>query len=253
MSPVTRDGRVEGKVIIVTGAAGGIGAASARALSAEGAKLMLTDADGEAASGLADSIGEGAIGLQHDVTDEAAWNEVVGTAVGEHGRIDGLINNAGIFLAAPLLETTPDQYRKVIEVNQFGVFLGMRAVAPAMGENGGGSIVNVSSVAGLVGSPYLTAYSASKFAVRGMSKVAAKELARAGIRVNSVHPGQVDTEMNAKQAEETPELLERLIKGIPLRRIATPEEIAAGIVYLSSDESGFTTGSELVIDGGTSA
>ena len=141
----------------------------------------------------------------------------------------------------------------MIDVNAVGVFLGMRAVAPAMSEQRAGSIVNVSSVAGLGGSPYLTAYAASKWAVRGMTKVVAKELAPFGVRVNSLHPGQIDTDMNARQREKTPELVERLIRGIPLRRIGTPEEIAHAVVYLACDESVYVTGSELVVDGGTSA
>jgi 3alpha(or 20beta)-hydroxysteroid dehydrogenase len=133
------------------------------------------------------------------------------------------------------------------------VFLGMRAVAPAMIEQRAGSIINVSSVAGLTGSPFLTAYAASKWAVRGMSKVAAKELAQSGVRVNSLHPGQIDTDMNARQREKTPELIDRLIRGIPLRRIGTPEEVAHAIAYLASDESVYVTGSELVVDGGVTA
>jgi 3alpha(or 20beta)-hydroxysteroid dehydrogenase len=133
------------------------------------------------------------------------------------------------------------------------MFLGMRAVAPAMCEQRAGSIINVSSVAGLTGSPYLTAYAASKWAVRGMTKVLAKELARHGVRVNSLHPGQIDTDMNARQRERTPELVDKLIAAIPLRRIGTPQEVALAAVYLASDESLYVTGSELVIDGGTSA
>jgi 3alpha(or 20beta)-hydroxysteroid dehydrogenase len=164
-----------------------------------------------------------------------------------------LLNNAGVFLAAPLAETTLEEFRAVLEVNVVGVFLGMRAVAPSMSERRAGSIINVSSVAGLGGSPYLTAYAASKWAVRGMSKVLAKELARFDVRVNSLHPGQIDTDMNARQREKTPELLEKLIRGIPMRRIGTPREVAHAAVYLASDESVYVTGSELVVDGGTSA
>jgi 3alpha(or 20beta)-hydroxysteroid dehydrogenase len=141
----------------------------------------------------------------------------------------------------------------VIEVNTVGVFLGMRAVAPAMGEQRAGSIINLSSVAGLGGSPYLTAYASSKWAVRGMTKVLAKELAPFGVRVNSLHPGQIDTDMNARQREKTPELVDRLVRAIPLGRIGTPEEVAHAAVYLASDESVYTTGCELVVDGGTSA
>ena len=138
-------------------------------------------------------------------------------------------------------------------VNLVGVFLGMRAVAPVMIEHGSGSIVNVSSLAGLTGGPYLSAYAASKWGVRGISKVAARELARHNVRVNSLHPGQIDTAMNARQREQTPELVNRLIENVPLRRIGTPQEIAHALVYLACDESVYMTGSELVLDGGASA
>jgi 3alpha(or 20beta)-hydroxysteroid dehydrogenase len=245
--------RLAGKVAIITGAAGGIGAASARRFAGEGASLLLTDADEAGARSLAEELGERASSRAHDVASEADWQAVTAKALEVHGRIDILLNNAGVFLAAPLQDTSLEDFRRVIDVNAVGVFLGMRAVAPAMSEQGAGSIVNVSSVAGLGGSPYLTAYAASKWAVRGMTKVVAKALAPFGVRVNSLHPGQIDTEMNARQREKTPELLDRLIRGIPLRRIGTPEEIAHAVVYLACDESVYVTGSELVVDGGTSA
>ena len=141
----------------------------------------------------------------------------------------------------------------MIQINTVGVFRGMRALAPTMSERRAGSIINVSSVAGLGGSPFLTAYAASKWAVRGMTKVVAKELASVGVRVNSLHPGQIDTDMNARQREKTPELVERLVRAIPMQRIGTPEEVADAAVYLASEESAYVTGSELVVDGGTSA
>jgi 3alpha(or 20beta)-hydroxysteroid dehydrogenase len=245
--------RLEGKVAIVTGAAGGIGAETARRFAAEGASLLLTDADGSRAELLAGELGERAISQAQDVASESDWQAVVARALEAHGRIDILLNNAGVFLAAPLQETSLEDFRRVMEVNAVGVFLGMRAVSPPMIEQRAGSIINVSSVAGLGGSPYLTAYAASKWAVRGMTKVIAKELAPFGIRVNSLHPGQIDTQMNARQREKTPELVERLIRGIPLRRIGTPAEVAHAAVYLACEESAYVTGSELVIDGGTSA
>ncbi len=247
-------GRLEGKVALITGAAGGIGAAAARRMAQEGAQLVLTDADEEGARRVAGELGEGrADAIGHDVTSEERWQAVIAHALDAHGRIDVLLNNAGVFLAAPLTETSPDDFRRVIDINVTGVFLGMRAVAPAMIERRAGSVINLSSVAGLMGPPFLTAYAASKWAVRGMSKVAAKELAQFGVRVNSLHPGQIDTDMNTRQRERTPELIDKLIRGIPLGRIGAPEEVADAIVYLASDESVYVTGSELVIDGGVTA
>jgi 3alpha(or 20beta)-hydroxysteroid dehydrogenase len=245
--------RLDGKVAVITGSAGGIGAAAARRLAQEGALLTLTDADEQGAERLADELGECASALRHDVTSEEDWRAVLAHTLGAHGAIDVLLNNAGVFLAAPLTDTSVEEFRRVIDVNVTGVFLGMRTIAPAMIERRAGSVINVSSVAGLIGSPFLSAYAASKWAVRGISKVAAKELAQFGVRVNSLHPGQIDTDMNARQREKTPELIDKLIKGIPLRRIGTPEEVAHAIVYLASDESVYVTGSELVIDGGVTA
>ncbi len=245
--------RLDGKVALITGSAGGIGAAAARRLAEEGALLLLTDADAPAVRRLASELGSSAASRSHDVTSEADWQAVISWALETHGRIDVLLNNAGVFLAEPLMDTLLEDFRRVIDVNVVGVFLGMRAVTPAMSEQRAGSIINVSSVAGLTGSPYLTAYAASKWAVRGMTKVVAKELARFGVRVNSLHPGQIDTDMNARQREKTPELIDRLIRGIPLQRIGTPQEVADAILYLSSEESIYVTGSELVVDGGASA
>jgi 3alpha(or 20beta)-hydroxysteroid dehydrogenase len=245
--------RLAGKVAIITGAAGGIGAATARRFAGEGACLVLSDADGSGAQALALELGDRAISHAHDVTSETDWQAVVASALEAHGRIDILLNNAGVFLAASLQETSLEDFQRVIEVNTLGVFLGMRAVAPLMTEQRAGSIINVSSVAGLGGSPYLTAYAASKWAVRGMTKVVAKELAPFSVRVNSLHPGQIDTDMNARQREKTPDLIDKLVRAIPLRRIGTPEEVAHAAVYLACDESVYVTGSELVVDGGTSA
>jgi 3alpha(or 20beta)-hydroxysteroid dehydrogenase len=243
-------GRLEGKVALVTGAARGIGAAIARRFTDEGARVLITDADDEGVSALAAELGAQARG--HDVTNEGAWQEVVGWAVETHDVVDVLVNNAGVFLAAPLQDITLDDFRRVQEVNQVGVFLGMRTIAPLMSERGSGSIINLSSVAGRLGSPYLTAYAASKWAVRGMTKCVAKELAPAGVRVNSLHPGQIETDMHARQKERTPELIDKLVAGIPMRRIGDPVEVADAAIFLAADESRYVTGTELVIDGGVS-
>jgi 3alpha(or 20beta)-hydroxysteroid dehydrogenase len=244
-------GRLDGKVALVTGAARGIGAAIARRFAAEGARVLVTDADEEGVRQLAAELGASACG--HDVTSEAAWEEVARWAVEMHDHVDVLVNNAGVFLAARLQDTTLEEFRRLQEVNQVGVFLGMRTIAPLMAQRGVGSIINLSSIAGLMGSPYLTAYAASKWAVRGMTKCVAKELAAAGVRVNSLHPGQIDTDMHARQLERTPELIHKLVAGIPMRRIGEPLEVADAAVFLATDESRYVTGSEIVIDGGASA
>jgi 3alpha(or 20beta)-hydroxysteroid dehydrogenase len=246
-------GRLDGKVVLVTGAARGIGAAIAHRFAQEGAHLLLTDADEAGARQVAADIGNGAGAHGHDVTSETEWDAVAASALERHGRVDVLVNNAGVFLAARLEETTLEDFRRVQEVNQIGVFLGMRTLAPAMAARGSGSIINLSSVAGLMGSPYLTAYAAGKWAVRGMTKAVAKELAASGVRVNSLHPGQIDTDMHVRQRERTPELIDRLVAGIPMGRIGAPQEVADAAIFLAADESGYVTGSELVIDGGVSA
>jgi 3alpha(or 20beta)-hydroxysteroid dehydrogenase len=245
-------GRLDGKVVLITGAARGIGAAIARRFAAEGAALLVTDADEAGANALAADVGEGAAAHGHDVTSETEWEAVLAWALETHGRVDVLVNNAGVFLAARLGETTLEDFRRVQEVNQVGVFLGMRTISPAMAERGSGSIINLSSVAGRLGSPYLTAYSASKWAVRGMTKTVAKELAASGVRVNSLHPGQIDTDMHARQREQTPELVDRLVAAIPAGRIGDASEVADAALFLASDESRYVTGSELVVDGGVS-
>jgi 3alpha(or 20beta)-hydroxysteroid dehydrogenase len=243
--------RLEGKVSLVTGAARGIGAAIANRFAAEGAKVLVTDFEEAGARQVAEGLGADA--RRHDVTSEAGWEEVARWAIQTHGHVDVLVNNAGKFLAAPLEDTTLDDFRQLQEVNQVGVFLGMRTIAPTMAARGSGSIINLSSVAGRMGSPYLTAYAASKWAVRGMTKCVAKELAATGVRVNSLHPGQIDTDMRARQHERTPELVDRLAAAIPMGRIGDPLEVATAAVFLASDESRYVTGSEIVVDGGASA
>jgi 3alpha(or 20beta)-hydroxysteroid dehydrogenase len=242
-------GRLEGKVAVVTGAARGQGEAHVRRFVAEGAKVVATDVledDGEA---LAAALGDDVVFLAHDVADETRWTEVVEQAETAFGGIDVLVNNAGIARMAPLVDMTSDDYLDVIKVNQVGVFFGMRAVAPAMRRRGGGSIVNISSVDGMAGIANVIGYVASKFAVRGMTKTAAVELGPLGIRVNSVHPGGVDTPMIRPPGFEAVDY-DAMFARLPIPRCGTPEDIAALVLFLASDESSYITGTEHVIDGG---
>jgi 3alpha(or 20beta)-hydroxysteroid dehydrogenase len=238
-------GQLDGRVAIITGGARGQGAAEARLFAAEGATVYLTDvlaADGAAVAGEI-----GGTFVEHDVTDVDQWKVVVERALSDHGRIDVLVNNAGILHWATMTETPIDVWNRVVAINQTGVFLGMQAVASAMKEQGSGSIVNISSVAAYSGSAPCFAYGATKWAVRGMTKGAAQELGPFGVRVNSVHPGIIDTPM----MEGTP--LEQMGSGVPLRRYASADEVAKLVLWLASDESSYATGAEFVLDGGMTA
>ena len=242
-------GRLDGRVALITGAASprGQGAAEAALLAGEGANVVLTDISDEEGESTAESIGERASYRHLDVTSESDWAEVVTWALEHHSRLDVLVNNAGIWLAKSLEETSPHDYRRVVEINQTSVFLGMRAVVPTMRASKRGSIVNISSLAGLRGTSVPFAYAASKWAVRGMSRAAAAELAPHGIRVNAVFPGYVDTGMIDSGHEE-------IAQRVPLgRRLATPEEIAEVVLFLASDASRYMTGAELAVDGAVSA
>ena len=243
--------RVEDKVALVSGGARGQGAADAAALVREGARVVVGDLLVDEATAVATSLGEHARSVHLDVTDPASWEAAVLYAVTEFGRLDVLVNNAGIASYTPIIGGDPAEYDRVIAVNQRGVYLGMCAAAPAMRDGGGGSIVNISSIDGLIGMPGVAAYVASKFAVRGMTKVAALELARHRIRVNSVHPGYIDTPMIREPMGD--ELAESLARSVPLRRLGTTEDIAELVLYLASDEASYCTGSEFVIDGGVTA
>ena len=239
--------RLKDKVCLITGAAKGQGAAEARLFATEGARVWLTDvldAEGEDVAAQVDGI------YRHlDVGDQAAWDSLVDEMVSAEGRVDVLINNAGIFRSNRLVDTPLEEFELVMQVNCTGVFLGMRSVGRAMQKAEAGSIVNISSLAGMASAPGAFAYGASKWAVRGMTKTAAIELARFGIRVNSIHPGAIDTEM----LTQIPNGPERLIRGTPMRRAASADEVAKMALFLASDESSYSTGSEFLIDGGIHA
>jgi 3alpha(or 20beta)-hydroxysteroid dehydrogenase len=239
-------GRVEGKVVLITGAARGQGASHARRLAAEGATVVVTDVLDELGSKVAADLG---CRYEHlDVRQAEHWTRVLDLIQAEHGRLDVLINNAGVLQVGTLEQTTLSDYLEVIAVNQVGCFLGMQAALPALRAAPHGSIINISSSAAMNGSALLTAYSASKWAVRGMTKCAAIELGPDRIRVNSVHPGTVRTPMT-----DGPHDLDEMCSGLPVPRAAEPDEISGLVLFLSSDESVFCTGSEFVIDGGFTA
>lgn len=244
-------GRLAGKVALISGGARGMGAATARLFVAEGAHVVIGDILPEVKE-TAESIGEGAHAVTLDVTDEASWNDAVAQAEQRFGKLDVLVNNAGILMIKGIADTTEEDFRKVQDVNVLGVFLGIKAAAPAITRAGGGAIVNVSSVEGLGGNKWVIAYTASKFAVRGMSKAAALELARDGIRVNSVHPGGIDTPMVRAFAPKD-EHVASVGKQVPMHRTGQPEEVAEGIAWLASDAASYVTGAELAIDGGATA
>ncbi len=240
-------GRLDGKVALVTGGARGQGAAEATLLAAEGATVYLTDVlDDE---GKATAKACGGTFIHHDVSSEAGWNTVVDQVMGEQSRLDVVVNNAGIFVSRALTEMPLADWDRVIAINQTGVFLGMKVAGKAMQAAGnGGSIVNISSVAGMRGGSGAIAYAASKWAVRGMTKVAASELGRYGIRVNSIHPGAIDTPM-LQQVPGIEANRERTVRRIPLGRIADPEDIARVVLFLASDDSSYMSGAELAVDG----
>jgi 3alpha(or 20beta)-hydroxysteroid dehydrogenase len=242
-------GRVDGKVVLVSGGARGQGEAEARLLAREGARVLIGDVQDELGAKVAAEIGDGALYQALDVRRAADWQRCVAAAERRFGRLDGLVNNAGISRAGAIEAMPLEQYREVIDVNQVGCFLGMQAAIPAFKRAGGGSIVNISSTAGLQGVAGMVAYCASKFAIRGMTKVAALELGHAGIRVNSVHPGTIDTPMVSSPEFEGVDKAAYFAK-LPIPRIGRSEEIASLVLFLISDESSFATGSEFVADGG---
>jgi 3alpha(or 20beta)-hydroxysteroid dehydrogenase len=238
-------------VAIVTGAAGGQGAAEARLLVDRGASVVLADIDDAAGSTLAGELGDQTIYCHVDVRSEVDWTKALDAAMAAFGRVTALVNNAGISLPPKsIIKTSVDEYRQVIEVNQLGAFIGIHVVAPAIIAAGGGSIVNISSVNGFVGAWGIAGYASAKFALRGLTRVAAIELARKGVRVNSIHPGPIDTPMLRGGLPEGTDPVKAMARVVAAGRVGTVEEVAAMVAFLLSDESSFCYGSEFVLDGG---
>ncbi|WP_228002438.1 glucose 1-dehydrogenase [Nocardia australiensis] len=235
-------GRLTGKVALISGAARGMGAAHAKAFVAQDARVVLGDILDDEGATLAEELGDSAAYTHLDVREPQQWRDAVAMAVDKFGSLNVLVNNAGIVNGNLLTEFELSEWQRIIDINLTGTFLGMQAATPAMIEAGGGSVVNISSVEGLRGSPGLHGYTATKFAVRGLTKSTALELAQHGIRVNSVHPGLIRTPMTEGIPED--------FLQIALGRAAEPSEVSSLVTYLASDESSYSTGAEFVIDGG---
>jgi 3alpha(or 20beta)-hydroxysteroid dehydrogenase len=239
--------RLAGKVAIITGAARGQGEAEARLFVAEGAHVVATDVLTAEVEAVAADLGDAAIGLTHDVTDVDAWASVVATAVETFGGVDVLVNNAGIHWIRPMTEEVPAELEQLLKVNLFGPYVGIQAVIEPMTARGGGAIVNISSFAGLSGAWGHSAYGATKWGLRGVTKTAAVELGQAGIRVNSVHPGPIDTAMLPVPPDDP------IFNSYPLGRAGGADEVAETVLFLASDASAYVTGAEIAIDGGLAA
>ena len=247
--------RLDGKVAIITGGAGGMGKIHAKRFIEEGAKVVIADINDEGQE-LANELGDNSLFVKLDVTDEQSWKDVVNQTIDKFGKVDVLVNNAGISnYTSKVEEYDVNQYKRMIDINQLGVFLGMKHVMPNMKENKSGSIINISSISGLRATPNGIGYSASKFAVTGMTKSVALEVAELGIRVNSVHPGIIKTDMTNLDIlpPEVAEVLQPHIDRVPSKRMAEPEEVTNLVLYLASDESSYSTGAEFVVDGGSTA
>ena len=252
-------GRVQDKVAIVTGGAGGLGSAEALLLGKEGATVIVTDVDQAAVESVAAEIaksGGKALAIKHDVTRESEWGKVIDRALEEFGRLDVLVNNAGVIIYKTIEDTSLAEWQWLMRVNLDGVFLGTKAAIAAMKKTGGGSIVNIASVAGLIGNPDASAYHASKGGVRSFSRAAAIECSQAGygynIRVNSIYPGVIETKM-ADDLKLDESKYRTALSWHAMGHFGEPQDVAYGVLYLASDESKFLTGSELVIDGGWTA
>jgi len=249
-------GRLDGKVALISGGARGQGAVEGRLFAREGAGVILgdiLDEEGKKVEAEIRGAGGQATYLHLDVTREADWEAAVATAMQMHGKLNVLVNNAGILLRAKIEDMAESEWDRIMAINAKGVFLGTKWAIPAMRRSGGGSIINISSTAGLVGSPGATAaYTATKGAVRLFTKATAIQHARDHIRCNSVHPGPIVTDMIKDMLNDPTQWAERM-RRLPMGRAGTPEDVAYGVLYLASDESSYVTGSELVIDGGTTA
>ncbi|GGV03371.1 3-alpha-hydroxysteroid dehydrogenase [Streptomyces litmocidini] len=244
-------GKLDGRVVLVTGAARGQGEQEARLFAAEGAKVVLGDVLDEAGEALAEELGKDRAAYVHlDVTSEGDWAAAVAAAEERFGKVDGLVNNAGILRFNELVSTPLEEFRAVVSVNQTGCFLGIRAVAPEIAAAGGGTIVNTASYTGLTGMAGVGAYAATKHAVLGLTRVAALELAAKGIRVNAVCPGAIDTPMSNPEGVDPAATAELYRKLVPLGRIGRPEEVAALALFLTGEDSAYITGQPFVIDGG---
>jgi 3alpha(or 20beta)-hydroxysteroid dehydrogenase len=241
--------RLADKVAIVTGGARGMGAATSRLFVAEGAKVAIADVLEAEGAALARELGPAARYHHHDVTDAGSWARLVREVEAELGPVDVLVNNAGIIAFGRLVDTSAADFDRVLGVNLKGPFLGIKAVAPGMTARRRGSIVNISSIEGVRGTNGLVAYSTSKWGVRGLTRVAAMELGPHGVRVNSIHPGGVDTVMGNPGGQARSEI-DKVFSGIPAQRVGAPEEIARVSLFLASDESSYMMGAELVVDGG---
>lgn len=241
--------RLVNKVAIITGGARGMGEMHVRLFIKEGAKVVFTDINEEAGLTLENELGENSKFIKHDVTNKDGWDYVIKTAEELFGPVQILVNNAGISINKTIMDITEEEYRRIIDINQVSVFLGMKSIIPSMQKAGGGSIINISSMNGIVGGAI--GYTDSKFAVRGMTKAAALQLSPLGIRINSVHPGVIETPMVTQG--DSSEIIKQFAKQIPLRRIAKPEEVSSLVLFLASDEASYSTGSEFIIDGGLTA
>lgn len=242
-------GRLQNKVAIVTGGARGMGAATARLFAAEGATVVIADVLDKEGEALAAELKESALYMHLDVTDETGWQRLIEKTLSSFRQIDVLVNNAGILLFKTIAETSAAEFQRVLGVNLLGTFLGTRLAGAQMVERGRGSIVNISSADGLKGANGLAAYCSSKWGIRGLTKVAAMEFGHKGVRVNSVHPGGIDTAMGNPYGEPR-EQVNRRFALVPLQRVGAPEEVAATSLFLASDESSYINGAEIAVDGG---